>query len=163
MRGSIAFLTVLILASSAVAEDWPQWRGPRGNGVSIESGLPLRWADDENVAWTAQLSGLSVSTPIIHGDRVFVTGQAGRGVLREGNHPTLMRGEEKPSEKSLGALGESPASAEGEVTLPRRSLRPRERAASLAIQPRRGDGGRRCPSSGPSQAQSREPESGHGR
>ncbi len=114
MRASWTFVAVLV-SSAALAEDWPQWRGPRGNGVSSESGLPLRWADDENVAWTAQLSGLSVSTPIIHGDRVFVTGQAGRGVLREGNHPTLMRGEEKPSEKSLGALGESPASAEGEV------------------------------------------------
>jgi outer membrane protein assembly factor BamB len=113
VRGFIACLALVISAGSAFTENWPQWRGPRGNGVSDESGLPVRWGDEENVAWTARLSGLSVSTPIIHGDRVFVTAQAGRGVLREGNHPTLMRGEERPSERSLG---EGAAAVEGDVT-----------------------------------------------
>jgi len=122
VRGFIVCIVVMVISGSALAENWPQWRGPRGNGVSIETGLPVKWGDEENVAWTAQLSGLSVSTPIIHGDRVFVTGQAGRGVLREGNHPTLMRGEETPSERSLGALGalgalgEAASADEGAVT-----------------------------------------------
>jgi outer membrane protein assembly factor BamB len=102
MRGFFGLLPILMAVAPALAEDWPQWRGPRGNGVSAETGLPVRWADGENVAWMAELSGMSVSTPIVHGARVFVTGQAGRGVLREGNHPTLMRGEETPSERSLG-------------------------------------------------------------
>ncbi len=115
MRGSIACLTLLISMGSAFAENWPQWRGPRGNGVSLERGLPVKWGDEENVAWTAQLTGLSVSTPIIHGDRVFVTSQAGRGQLREGNHPTLMRGEETPSERSLGEAA-SASPAQGPVT-----------------------------------------------
>src|SRR3990170_2809235 len=114
MRGFIACLALTVPTGSAFAENWPQWRGPRGNGVSVESGLPVRWGDQENVAWTAQLSGLSVSTPIVQGDRVFVTGQAGRGVLREGNHPTLMRGEETPSERSLGEVA-SGAAAVGDV------------------------------------------------
>jgi len=114
MRGFIACLALMVSAGSTLAENWPQWRGPRGNGVSTETGLPVKWGDEENVAWKAQLSGLSVSTPIIYGDRVFVTSQAGRGVLREGNHPTLMRGEETPSERSLGEVA-SGAAAAGDV------------------------------------------------
>jgi len=82
MRGLIACLAFTSSIGSAFAENWPQWRGPRGSGVSIETGLPVKWGDEENVAWTAQLSGLSVSTPIIYGDRVFVTSQAVHGVLR---------------------------------------------------------------------------------
>jgi outer membrane protein assembly factor BamB len=113
MRGFVvAGLVLTVFTGTAFSENWPQWRGPRGNGVSLETGLPQTWGDEQNVAWTAKLSGLSVSTPIVHGSRVFVTGQAGRGVLREGNHPTLMRGEETPSERSLG---EGADSAEGDV------------------------------------------------
>jgi outer membrane protein assembly factor BamB len=113
MRCLATGIAILVSVETLFAEDWPQWRGPRGNGVSLETGLPVRWGDGENVAWTAPLAGMSVSTPILFGDRVFVTGQTGRGVLREGNHPTLIRGEETPSERSLG---EGSATAEGDVT-----------------------------------------------
>jgi outer membrane protein assembly factor BamB len=112
MRAVVTFVAVLISTATVYAENWPQWRGPNGNGVSSESGLPVSWGDRENVAWTARLAGLSVSTPVIFGDRIFVTSQAGKGVLREGNHPTLMRGEETPSERSLG---EGAAAPEGGV------------------------------------------------
>lgn len=43
-------LVVLCPVTSAVAENWPTWRGPHGNGVSSESDLPLSWSEDENVA-----------------------------------------------------------------------------------------------------------------
>ncbi|MGH9321954.1 MAG: PQQ-binding-like beta-propeller repeat protein [Vicinamibacteria bacterium] len=115
MRTFVFF--VALFASSidvALAENWPQWRGPRGNGVSTETGLPVKWGDEENVAWNAQLAGIGVSTPIVHGDRVFVSSQAGKGVLREGNHPTLARGENAPAERSIGEVaGEE--QAEGDV------------------------------------------------
>jgi outer membrane protein assembly factor BamB len=116
MRAFIAGLTLVVASGSALAENWPQWRGPRGNGVSLETGLPVKWGDAENVAWATPLSGLSVSTPIVYGDRVFVTGQSGRGLLREGNHPTLMRGEETPSERSLGDIAGGAAPAGGDVS-----------------------------------------------
>jgi outer membrane protein assembly factor BamB len=112
MRTVVPF-AILISTAPAFAENWPQWRGPNGNGVSGETGLPVSWNDEENVAWTARLAGLSVSTPVIFGDRVFVTSQSGKGVLREGNHPTLMRGEETPSERSLG---EGTGASEGDVS-----------------------------------------------
>ncbi len=92
-RGSIRSFVVSVLlllcpVTSVVAANWPTWRGRHGNGVSSESGLPLSWSEDENVAWMARLGGLGLSTPIVFGDRIFVTSQAGRGRVREGNHPT---------------------------------------------------------------------------
>jgi outer membrane protein assembly factor BamB len=65
---------------AAHAEDWPQWRGPRMNGVSLETNLPLKWAvaaadsgqPDENIAWKLALPGLSGATPIIWKDLIFV-------------------------------------------------------------------------------------------
>lgn len=70
---------------------WPHWRGPAASGVSTETGLPLRWSSTDNIAWKAPLGGLGVSTPIVWGDRVFVTSQAGRGARQPGTHPRLMQ------------------------------------------------------------------------
>jgi outer membrane protein assembly factor BamB len=103
MRAPTALVAAFALAATlAAAEDWPQWRGPHGNGVSTEKGLPTRW-DAEAVRWKARLGGLGISSPIVAGDRVFVTSQAGRGARRPGTHPTLARGEEAKDEKPLGA------------------------------------------------------------
>ena len=85
--------------------DWPQWRGPLGIGVSRESGLPLTWSDTENVAWRVRLPGLGVSTPVVAGERVFVTSQQGSGGRRTGNHPTFVQGDAAAGsgERSLAA------------------------------------------------------------
>ena len=66
--------------ASIHAEDWPHWRGPTASGVSAEQTLPTRWSATDNVAWKAQLAGLGISTPVVSGDRVFVTLRAGVGV-----------------------------------------------------------------------------------
>ncbi len=68
-----------ILASwSAVApaEDWMHWRGPHYNGSSDETGLPDTWSTTDNVRWVADLPGPSAATPIICGDRVFLSSTA---------------------------------------------------------------------------------------
>jgi outer membrane protein assembly factor BamB len=62
-----------LFSSAALAEDWPQFRGPGGQGRSSEVGLPLKWTDTENVAWKAEVPGESWSSPIVWGDCVFVT------------------------------------------------------------------------------------------
>ena len=56
-------VAVLHLASAGIvpAENWPQWRGPHGTGVSLETGLPVRWGPGDNIAWKAPLAGLGVS------------------------------------------------------------------------------------------------------
>lgn len=71
-------LSFLAADSAALAENWPQWRGPRGNGISHETGIATQWSTEENVAWRFALpSSRSGSTPVIWGDRVFVTSAAG--------------------------------------------------------------------------------------
>jgi len=81
-------LSLLMLFSSCggvIAEDWPAWRGPRGDGTCAERGLPTAWSRTENVAWTVALPERGNSTPIVWKDRVFVT----QALEREGRR-TLM-------------------------------------------------------------------------
>lgn len=61
-------------ASAHGAENWPGWRGPRGDGTSQETSMPVRWngSSGDNIAWKAPLPGVGHSSPIIWGDRVFV-------------------------------------------------------------------------------------------
>src|SRR5262245_34800658 len=87
-----ATMVVAALGGAVTAADWPQWRGPHGSGVADESNLPDRWTASENVVWKAALAGAGVSSPIVSGDRVFVTSQVGAGVRRPGSHPRLAQG-----------------------------------------------------------------------
>lgn len=69
------FLTLfgLLLASSVHAADWPAWRGPSGDGHTMEKGLPTRWSRTANIRWKVALPDEGNSTPIVWGDRVFLT------------------------------------------------------------------------------------------
>jgi outer membrane protein assembly factor BamB len=57
--------------------NWPQWRGPDGDGISKEKNLPTKWGADENVAWKLPLPGVSGGTPVVWGDRIFLTSEDG--------------------------------------------------------------------------------------
>ncbi len=93
MRAVMAFLVGSIaLASTADADNWPQWRGPKGTGIAQEEGLPTRWSSEDDIVWKAPLRGLGVSSPVVWDDRIMLTYQIGRGVLSPGSHPTLVRG-----------------------------------------------------------------------
>lgn len=81
----LSLLLVTVAVSSARAGNWPSWRGPEGTGVSGDKDLPLKWSASENVRWRAELPGPCNSSPIVWGDRVFVT-QAVDG----GNRRTVM-------------------------------------------------------------------------
>ena len=90
-------LTVGVLLSALFvagprAEDWPQWRGPDGTGITSERDLPEYWGVTDNVAWKAPIRGLGVSSPVVWGDLIFVTSQVGYAPPVEGVHPTLVRG-----------------------------------------------------------------------
>ena len=58
---------LLTLTLPALAEDWPGWRGPRGDGTSAESAAPLRWSATDNVAWKTPIPGKGHSSPIVCG------------------------------------------------------------------------------------------------
>lgn len=69
----IVGLVFLRLAVSAGAQDWPEFRGPGGQGHSAERGLPLTWSDTEHVAWKVPIPGRGWSSPVIQGTRLWVT------------------------------------------------------------------------------------------
>jgi outer membrane protein assembly factor BamB len=69
----LTLLTLLCSAACLHAENWPGFRGPTRQGLSSETGLPLNWSAAENIAWKTPLPGDSWSSPIVWGDRVFVT------------------------------------------------------------------------------------------
>lgn len=79
-RAFVAVGLMLLLSSTTAAEDWPGFRGPTGQGLSSESDLPLRWSGTENITWRAAIPGEGWSSPIVFGDRVFVTTATEGGV-----------------------------------------------------------------------------------
>ena len=107
----VATALALAFCGSVSAADWPQWRGPFGIGTTDERNLPERWNATENVAWKAALAGVGVSSPIVSGDRIFVTSQIGTGVRRPGNHPRLAQGATATvsGERALAAPKDAPA------------------------------------------------------
>src|SRR5262245_46274250 len=76
-----AALVALGLAAPVLAEHWPQWRGPRHDGVSAEKGLPAEWSATKNVAWKLDLPGKGSSTPAVWGERIFLTCQDGDDIV----------------------------------------------------------------------------------
>ena len=70
----LAFLVLVVLSCAGVgAEDWPQFRGPTGQGHSSERGLPLDWSESRNVKWKASVPGRGWSSPVVAGGRVWLT------------------------------------------------------------------------------------------
>lgn len=54
------------------ASDWPQWRGPRGDGTAADQDVPVRWDETTNVAWTADVPGRGHASPIVVGSTVYL-------------------------------------------------------------------------------------------
>ncbi len=89
MKSCLSFLILISLLASpfAMAENnpaasnWPGWRGD-GSGVSADKNLPTYWSDKDNVAWKTPLPGEGNSSPIVWGDRVFLTASTDKGQKR---------------------------------------------------------------------------------
>jgi outer membrane protein assembly factor BamB len=74
LRAGIAVICLYSTVASCAAGDvWASWRGPNGNGSAGGGGFPLEWSAEENIRWMTELKGLGASTPIVAGDRIFVT------------------------------------------------------------------------------------------
>lgn len=71
------FTILLAISSSSHAGDWRQFRGNDTTGVAAGDALPDKWSKDENLAWSAELPGRGLSSPIVVGDRVIVTAATG--------------------------------------------------------------------------------------
>ncbi|MEX2661948.1 MAG: PQQ-binding-like beta-propeller repeat protein [Vicinamibacterales bacterium] len=105
----ITLSLTLALGGAVAAENWPQWRGPNGQGISTETALPTEWAPDRNVAWKTPLAH-GYSSPVIWGDRIYLTaaieGEVVPGVIPESvrikmAHPDSVAGDRKHTLKVL--------------------------------------------------------------
>ena len=115
------FSTLLasLVVWNATAADWMQFRGPHGNGLSDETALPSK-LDQTNVAWKSSLPGRGLSSPVIIGDRVFVTCSSGAKQDRlHGDHEPRIDGEivgpnRKQASAGKTAMGDDPSSVRWE-------------------------------------------------
>ena len=70
---SSAALLVFISLQLMAADDWPQWRGPAGQGHSDATGLPSEWDAEKNITWKTDLPGRGWSSPVIWKNQVWLT------------------------------------------------------------------------------------------
>ena len=68
----MASVGLCLTSVGLLADNWPHWRGPSHDGVSRETGLPIKWSATENVAWKLDLPAYSGATPIIWGNYIFL-------------------------------------------------------------------------------------------
>jgi outer membrane protein assembly factor BamB len=74
-----ASVCLLLALSASSGGEWPQWRGQNGDGVADNRSLPIRWSQTENVRWSVKLPGWGTSSPVVYGDRLFVTSEVSEG------------------------------------------------------------------------------------
>lgn len=78
----LAAIAAFGFAGAAQAEDWPAFRGPAGDGISSEKGVPLHWGPERNIKWKTPLPDRGNSSPIVSGNRVFLTCATDSGASR---------------------------------------------------------------------------------
>jgi outer membrane protein assembly factor BamB len=101
--------TLLFLSLLFFSWDWPEFRGPTGQGHSDERGLPLTWSETKNVRWKTAIPGRGWSSPAIQGDRIWLTtatedGKSLRAISIDRNTGGVMKDVEVFRLKSLGHL-----------------------------------------------------------
>jgi outer membrane protein assembly factor BamB len=72
-RPALLIMIVTFICSPLHAADWPQFRGPGGQGHSEATNLPLTWSETENIAWKVPIAGLGWSSPSIQGNQIWLT------------------------------------------------------------------------------------------
>ena len=110
MRRAPIVLTLALASSAGVAaENWPQWRGINGQGISTETQLPTEWGPDRNIAWKVALPH-GYSSPVVWNDRLFLTsaiegetipGQIPESVRIKQPHPDSVAGDKKHTLKVM--------------------------------------------------------------
>ncbi|MCR9200351.1 MAG: PQQ-binding-like beta-propeller repeat protein [Planctomycetaceae bacterium] len=86
-----SLLAVCLLTCVAPAEDWPRFLGSRGDATTTDTNLPTQWSAEKNLKWRTALPGPGASSPIVVGDRIFLTCYTGYGDGSEGTIEQLVR------------------------------------------------------------------------
>jgi outer membrane protein assembly factor BamB len=102
-------LVLFFLSTPVLAGDWPQFRGPTGQGHSDERGLPLTWSETKNVRWKVAIPGKGWSSPVIQGDRIWMTtateeGKSLRAISVDRNTGAILQNVEVFRVKSVGQI-----------------------------------------------------------
>ena len=82
IRLTMLTAALVLVVSSADAGDWPQFRGP-GNSGSSDSKVPVTWSATDNIAWKTPLPGGGSSSPLLVGERIYLTAYSGYGFSLE--------------------------------------------------------------------------------
>jgi len=80
MRSTTLYLLVSLLCSFSRATDWPQFRGPDGQGHSNAEGIPIQWSETENIAWKTAIPGEGWSSPVVYGSQIWMTSAHKKGL-----------------------------------------------------------------------------------
>src|ERR1041385_6386210 len=67
----VLLVGLALSANRLTAENWPVWRGPRGDGTSLETNVPIHWSSSSNLLWKTPLPGQGHASPIVFGNQVF--------------------------------------------------------------------------------------------
>src|SRR5713226_7918736 len=86
----LLLLAVCPLLRAADPGQWPKWRGPGDDGMA-RSDAPLRWSDTENIKWKATIPGRGHSSPVVWGDKIFVTTAVPTAPVAAGGAPQRRR------------------------------------------------------------------------
>ncbi len=79
MKSLLALVFAVTTLQAATSTDWPRFLGPTGAAILAESKVPLKWSDSENIVWKAEMPGPGSSSPIVFGDKIFITCWTGYG------------------------------------------------------------------------------------
>ncbi|MEA3224584.1 MAG: PQQ-binding-like beta-propeller repeat protein [Planctomycetota bacterium] len=71
-RLCLCIMLITVVSGAAFGENWPAWRGPRGDGTSLEKNVPVKWSAIQNIVWKVPIPGKGHASPIVWGDRIFV-------------------------------------------------------------------------------------------
>ncbi|MDP7289509.1 MAG: hypothetical protein QGH94_16120 [Phycisphaerae bacterium] len=84
LNAAYIVLIAALTGPTGDTDNWPQFRGPDGNGHTAATGLPLQWSEQKNVVWKTAVHGVGWSSPVIWGDQIWMTtaDKKGRSRLR---------------------------------------------------------------------------------
>ena len=115
MKAGRGCFIILISAAASLAvaggqetDDWPQWRGAKGDNAHPHASTPVRWDEKTNVAWRTAIPGRGFSSPIVVGGRVYLT-----------------TADEKAQEQSLVCVNRSSGKIEWQRILLRKGFMPK--------------------------------------
>jgi len=103
---ALASVSATALAETADIAPWPQWRGPAGSGIAAPADVPLEWnaASGKNILWKTAIEGRGHSSPVVWGDRIFLTSAIEGDVIPGAKPPAhTLGGEEFKHPDALGA------------------------------------------------------------